>query len=105
MKNVRDAHQTMQGKAPMNGTRFFKLCLWFLLAAIALSTTHADPRPNIIFIAIDDLRPELGCYGSTTVKSPVMDGLASEGLLFNRAYCQQAICGAARRCIVDYSIL
>ncbi|WP_411831036.1 sulfatase [Mariniflexile sp. AS56] len=53
-------------------------------------------KPNILFITIDDLRPELGCYGSDIAISPNLDKLASEGLLFNKAYCQQAICGPSR---------
>ncbi len=53
-------------------------------------------KPNILFIAIDDLRPELGCYGSPIAKSPNLDALANDGILFNRAYCQQAICSPSR---------
>ena len=53
-------------------------------------------KPNILFIAIDDLRPELGCYGSPIANTPSLDKLASQGLLFNRAYCQQAICRPSR---------
>jgi arylsulfatase A-like enzyme len=60
-----------------------------------LSVAQAE-KPNVLFIAIDDLRPELGCYGSPIAKTPVMDELASQGLLFNRAYCQQAICSPSR---------
>jgi len=52
--------------------------------------------PNILFIAIDDLRPELGCYGSPIAKSPVLDKLANQGMLFDRAYCQQSICSPSR---------
>ena len=57
-------------------------------------------RPNILFIAIDDLRPELGCYGEKLVKTPKIDGLAQEGLRFTRAYCQEAICGPSRASIM-----
>lgn len=57
---------------------------------------QAAERPNILFIAVDDLRPELGCYGSPIAVTPNLDALASDGLLFNRAYCQQAICRPSR---------
>ncbi len=56
----------------------------------------ASGKPNVLFIAIDDLRPELGCYGSPITVSPNLDALAADGLLFNRAYCQQAICRPSR---------
>jgi len=47
-------------------------------------------------IAIDDLRPELGCYGAAHVKSPNIDAFSETGLLFERAYCQQAVCNPSR---------
>jgi arylsulfatase A-like enzyme len=53
-------------------------------------------KPNILFIAIDDLRPELGVYGSEIAVTPNLDALAGDGLMFNRAYCQQAICSPSR---------
>lgn len=79
----------------MNMIRLRNLSLIILLA---LPTTigQAAERPNVLFIAIDDLRPELGCYGSEIAVSPNLDALAADGLLFNRAYCQQAICRPSR---------
>ncbi len=62
----------------------FGVC--FCLGLIA-SAADAQ-RPNVLFIAVDDLRVELGCYGSAHVKSPHIDKLASQGTLFQRAYCQ-----------------
>lgn len=60
------------------------------------STVLAEQRPNILFIAVDDLRPELGCYGSEIAITPNLDALAADGMLFKRAYCQQAICRPSR---------
>lgn len=67
------------------------ICLWLLPMFCS-----AQNRPNIVFIAIDDLRPELGCYGSKIAITPNMDKFAKMGLMFNKAYCQQAICGPSR---------
>ncbi len=67
----------------------------FLLCGVGAS---ADKK-NVIFIAIDDLRPELGAYGSKA-KTPNMDKLAARGRLFERAYCQQAICSPSRASVM-----
>jgi len=74
------------------------LALGFLLAA----TLHgADAqKPNVLFIAVDDLRPELGCYGNTVIKTPNFDRLAKRGMVFTRAYCQQAVCSPSRASIM-----
>ena len=64
-----------------------------LLGGLSVS---AATKLNVLMIAVDDMRPQLGCYGDPTVKSPNMDRLAARGLLFNRAYCQQALCSPSR---------
>jgi arylsulfatase A-like enzyme len=53
-------------------------------------------KPNVLFIAIDDLKPILGCYGNTQIKTPNMDRLAARGTVFLSNYVQQAVCGPTR---------
>ncbi|MDV6031814.1 MAG: sulfatase [Phycisphaera sp. RhM] len=72
------------------------------LTMMASSTVANDiDRPNILFIGIDDLRPELGCYGATHIHSPNIDRLAREGVLFERAYCQWAVCMPSRASLLS----
>ena len=73
-----------------------KLLLSIIFLFGCVCSTHAADQPNILFIAVDDLRPELGCYGSEIAVTPNLDQLAGDGLMFNRAYCQQAICRPSR---------
>ncbi len=72
----------------------------FLLSQVALSQTEKG-TPNILFIAVDDLRPEVNCYGASHMQTPNINRLAQEGLLFERAYCQQSICMASRASIMS----
>lgn len=76
----------------------FLAILTFPLSAEAQPTkTVTASRPyNVLFISIDDLRPELNCYGAKHMVSPNIDRLAAEGMIMNRAYVQQALCGPTR---------
>ncbi len=79
--------------------KYFKLASLLFLFAITTSVyaqKKSTNKPNILFIAVDDLKPVLGCYGNTLVKTPNIDRLAKMATVFNKNYCQQAICGPTR---------
>jgi iduronate 2-sulfatase len=71
----------------------------FLTLGLAGAATSAD-KPNVLLICIDDLKPVLGCYGDKTVRSPNIDRLAAKGMLFERAYCNQAVCAPSRNALL-----
>ncbi len=76
------------------------LLLSIAAALVFITSVHAADKPNVLFIAVDDLRPELGCYGNTLVKTPNIDRIAARGIVFNKAYCQQAVCSPSRTAIM-----
>ena len=73
-----------------------------LPAAIFLASAISAfcEKPNVLLICVDDLKPVLGCYGDTVVKSPNIDRLASRSTLFERAYCNQAVCAPSRHALI-----
>ena len=69
----------------------------FISPALVLAGQKTRSRKmSVLFIAVDDLRPQLGCYGHKQIISPNIDRLAAEGMLFERTYCQQAVCAPSR---------
>ena len=74
-----------------------RIYLFFLVVLIiGCSQKNSYQKKNVLFIVVDDLKPLLGSYGYGEVISPNIDKLASEGVLFSKAYAQQAICTASR---------
>ncbi|WKN42818.1 sulfatase [Tunicatimonas pelagia] len=74
-------------------------CLCWSILSCQSSQEESPPaqtKYNVLFIAIDDLRPQLGCYGETQIISPHIDRLASQSLMLTRAYVQQAVCAPSR---------
>jgi choline-sulfatase len=74
------------------------VCLFVASAAApaAAADADADRHFNVLMIAVDDLRPDIGCYGNTLAKTPNIDRLAAHGVVFGHAYCQQAVCSPSR---------
>jgi len=66
------------------------------LVAIGGTVMAAERRPNVLFIAIDDLRPEALASGNDVIRTPTIDRIATRGTTFDRAYCQQAVCSPSR---------
>lgn len=72
------------------------LVLLCFSACKTTSTTKTTEKPNVLLLYMDDMRPELGCYGKTQIHSPNIDALAAKGIQFNNAYCNVPVCGASR---------
>ena len=79
----------------------------FRIIAIAIlaSLLHFGPleaaqKPNVLLICVDDLKPNLGCYGDTLARTPNIDKLAKSGVIFERAYCNQAVCSPSRNALL-----
>ena len=75
--------------------------LILLLSSFVIPHSSFAAPLNVLFIAVDDLRPELGCYGAVHMKTPHLDRLASQGMLFERAYCQVAVCNPSRSSVLS----
>ena len=67
-----------------------------LLAGFPILARGKARDYNVLFIVSDDLIPQLGCYGETQMVTPNIDRLAAQGMVFERSYCQQALCAPSR---------
>ena len=67
-----------------------------VVAFLLFVVSARSERRNVLLVIVDNLRPSLGCYGQTEIKSPNIDGLAKQGVLFTQAYCQVAWCSPSR---------
>jgi len=80
-------------------THSFFIMYFMVMVLLTSANTFAQnvkKSHNVLFIAVDDLKPILGCYGDTLVKTPNIDRLAKKGTIFLSNYCQQAVCGPTR---------
>ena len=72
------------------------LSIFFILLTYLATLSISSEKPNILFISVDDLRPELGCYGVNYVQSPNIDQFAKTAVTFRNHYVQVSTCGASR---------
>jgi arylsulfatase A-like enzyme len=72
------------------------LSVALVLVVVGRASAASPPGQNVLFIAVDDLRCDLGCYGVKEIHSPNFDRIAASGVLFTRAYCQLAVCNPSR---------
>jgi len=82
------------------GLAHISITVTALLVPALLNAELPARRPNVLLICVDDLKPLLGCYGTPKVKSPHIDRLAARGLLFERAFCNQAVCAPSRNALM-----
>ena len=69
---------------------------FLLLGSLRPLWCNASEHPNVLMILVDDLKPTMGCYGDSLAVTPNMDRLASRGIQFDLAYCNQAVCAPSR---------
>lgn len=74
-------------------------CFLLTLGWMGAVPASVIDRPNVLWIAVDDLWPHIGCYGDPQVKTPNIDRLARDGMLFTRAYAQMALCWPSRNMV------
>ncbi len=80
--------------------RFIPFAVISCCALFADRAVAAGAKPNVLLICVDDLKPLLGCYRDQRIRSPNIDRLARRGLLFERAYCNQAVCAPSRNALL-----
>ena len=74
---------------------------FFAARQVSAANAKRSDKPNVLFLVVDDLRPQLGCYGRKQMHSPNIDRLAAEGVLFERSFCMVPTCGASRASLMS----
>ena len=81
----------------------YSRAFWLILicyCGLAANFILAAAAPNVLLVCVDDLKPLLGCYGDKRIQSPNIDRLARRSVLFEHAYCNQAVCAPSRNSLL-----
>ena len=70
------------------------------VSTIGVAAAEEQRSPNVLFVSVDDLRPEIGCYGTPDIRTPNFDAFAKTGTTFLQAYCQAAVCAPSRASVM-----
>jgi iduronate 2-sulfatase len=70
--------------------------IFLMILFLGLANAYALAKPNVLLLLVDDLKPAIGCYGDKQAITPHMDALAKQGVRFDLAYCNQAVCAPSR---------
>ena len=89
-------HKKINNRMKLSIGLFFSIVLF----SAPQNFAQQSLKPNVLFIAVDDLKPLLGCYGVADIKTPNIDRLAKMGTVFLSNYCQQSVCGPTRASIM-----
>lgn len=76
--------------------KFHILCVSICLLIVSTASAEKAAKPNVLMILVDDLKPAMNIYGDSMAVSPNLDRLASRGIRFEKAYCNQAVCAPSR---------
>lgn len=80
----------------LNALLILSVALWLFPSCTSKPEKVVAEKPHILFIPVDDLKPMLGCYGDSIIKTPNIDRLAASGVVFLNNSCQMAVCGPSR---------
>ena len=79
---------------------FLSMLLFLILTILNILGCRQDQKPNILWITCEDISPALGCYGDEYARTPNLDQLAKEGVLYKNAFATAPICAPARSCLI-----